>query len=155
MAILLVFTGVRIYKSVNFNIDCTGHLKRAADANSITMAKKELKIALDYLEKNNLTKGYTSVLYQTPDEDIEFWYMNLKSSLEGLNSLSDSSSKLEQTNVLMKLRETLLDQGDKGQSITCPDGISVYPDNKVYAWVGWVGLFLSLLSGCVLAVKEL
>lgn len=39
----------------------SGFLKRAADANTIELANQELTKALDYLEANNLTSGYTSI----------------------------------------------------------------------------------------------
>ena len=100
-------------KAIRFKQNCGGHLKRAADANTVDIAKSELKIALDYMEANNLTSGYTSVIYETPDEDVAFWYNNIKQSYNELNSLPDSSSSLEKSNMLIKLRETLLDHGDK------------------------------------------
>ena len=68
---LAVF-GVCILRGINFNVECKGHLKRAADANTIELAKQELDIALSYLEREGMTEGYTSVLYKTPDEDVGF-----------------------------------------------------------------------------------
>ena len=67
-------------KEISFDRNCTGYLKRAADANTIPMASKELGMAIKYLDDHNLTKGYTSIFYTTPDEDIEFFYNNLKAS---------------------------------------------------------------------------
>ena len=63
---------IRITKSVSMKQNCTGYLKRAADANTVETAKEQLQKSIQYLEANNLTKGYTSVLWQTPDEDIEY-----------------------------------------------------------------------------------
>ncbi|MEO0639786.1 MAG: hypothetical protein AAFY70_08675, partial [Bacteroidota bacterium] len=87
-----VVFGLRIYDGVIINQNVTGHLKNAADANSIELAEQELTIAINYLEDNGLTEGYTSVLYDTPKEDISFWYRNLKASQEELRTLSSSSS---------------------------------------------------------------
>lgn len=127
----LIFMGVL---GVKLNQNCLGHLKRAADASTIETAELELGIALDYLEKENLTSGYTSILWKTPDEDIKFWYNNIKASKNELISLPKNSSNMEKSNMLIKLRETLLDHGDKGsESITCPDGLSRYPNNSIFA----------------------
>jgi hypothetical protein len=126
----------RIVNGILFNIHCKGHLKRAADSNTVELAKRELRTALSFLESNDLTDGYTSIIYQTPDEDIEFWYTNINSALTELKALPKDSSPLEKTNVLMKLRETLCDVGEKGIKLTVPDGISIYPRNASWAFVG-------------------
>ena len=127
---ILVTVGIL---AVKMNQNCLGHLKRAADASSIETADQELSIAIEYLEKEGLTKGYTSIFWQTPDEDIEFWYKNIKSAKEEIESLPKNSSPLEKSTMLIKLRETLLDHGDKGsESITCPDGLSRYPNNILF-----------------------
>lgn len=102
--------------------DCTGHLKRAADANTIPIAEKELDITVKFLEKHHITEGSTSILLETPENDIGFWYQNLKASLNELNELPENASPFEKTNVLMKLRETLLDH----DSVTCPTEIQYY-----------------------------
>ena len=119
-------------KHIQFNQDCGGYLERAANANTIPMAITELEKAVKYMEEHDLTEGYTSVFYKTPDEDIGFWYNNCKSSLNELKSLSDSSAPLEKSNMLMKLRETLLDNGKNGTSLTVPEGISRYPNNVMW-----------------------
>ena len=137
---ILIFSVV-IVRSVHLKQNCTGYLKRAADANTVETAKDQLTKAISYLEENNLTKGYTSVLWKTPDEDIEFWYKNLKASQSELNKVDSSTSALEKTNLLMKLRETLLDNGDKGDSLTVPDGLSRYPNNLFYG----VMIFLAII----------
>lgn len=133
---ILYFIGILVavvILGVKMNQNCLGHLKRAADASSIETADQELSIAIEYLEKEGLTKGYTSIFWKTPDEDIEFWYKNIKSAKEEIESLPKNSSPLEKSNMLIKLRETLLDHGDKGsESITCPDGLSRYPNNLLF-----------------------
>jgi hypothetical protein len=133
--------GLRISKGIQLKQNVTGYLKRAADANTIKLASEELSRALDYLESNNLTSGYTSVLWKTPDEDIGFWYKNLKASENELQNLQ-SESALEKTNVLIKLRETLLDTGEKTK-VTVPEGLAVYPNNKLWAFL----MTMALISG--------
>lgn len=144
MTLLFVMcVGLRIYNGIQFDRQCGGHLKRAADANTVELARQELQFSLAYLEREQMTSGYTSLIYQTPDEDIGFWYGNLKASLNELNEIKPESSLLEKSNVLLKLRETLLDGGQKGEALTAPEGISIYP----YNWAFCLGLTISgLLS---------
>ena len=80
---------------------------------------------------------------------MEFWYQNLKASKKELEKTTNSTS-LEKTNVLLKLRETLLDQGDKKSKITYPQGLAIYPNNKLLA-----GLFLISLLFLPLLFAEL
>ena len=147
-AVLILFSlgvfGVRISKKVAFKQNVSGYLKRAADANTIEMANAELTRVINYLEANNLTSGYTSVMWETPDEDIGFWYQNLKASQQELENLN-SDSALERTNVLMKLRETLLDTGEK-TSVTIPKGLDVYPDNLRWG-ILMLSAFIAMMIG--------
>jgi hypothetical protein len=122
-----------IGKSISMRQNCTGYLELAADANTIEIAKNQLQKSIQYLEQNNLTKGYTSILWKTPDEDIEFWYKNLKESYGELMKVDSTTSSVEKTNLLMKLRETLIDNGSKGDNITVPKGISRYPNNAMWS----------------------
>lgn len=131
---------MRISKGVELKQNVTGYLTRAANANTIELAHEELTKSINYLEANNLTSGYTSILWQTPDEDIDFWYRNLKASQGELQNLK-SESALEKTNVLLKLRETLL-TGDSGKVIV-PEGLAVFPHNKL-----WAGLMLVAMVAC-------
>src|SRR3989344_7544833 len=130
---LLVLSGARVVKMVLFNRDCGDHIKRASDANTVEMAKEEMRTVIRYLEENKKTNGYTSILYNTPDEDVGFWYKNLKSSLEELEKVKPETTQLERSNVLLKLRETLLDHGASGDTVPVPNGISVFPNNIFYA----------------------
>lgn len=142
---LAVF-GIRMSKGISMKQNCTGYLKRAADANTVETAKEQLQKSITYLEANNLTSGYTSVLWQTPDEDISFWYKNLKASENELEKIDSTTSSLEKSNVLMKLRETLLDNGKNGDSLTAPNGLSVYPNNGMW------GVLMCLASLIILGL---
>lgn len=144
---------VREYKTIVFGIEVKGHLKRAADANTVEMATKEMNIALNYLEAHNLTEGYTSIIYKTPDEDIGFWYQNLKQATDELNKVNPETTQLEKSNLLMKLRETLLDDdGDDGPKVTVPAGIAIYPYNKAFCIWGIMGLVLALFGWLLIQV---
>ncbi len=148
---VLLWGGLRIYKGITYKIDCGGHLKRAADANTVELAAKELGVALQYLEQRGMTEGYTSVLWNTPDEDVGFWYNNLSSAQSELAKVGDETTQLERTNLLMKLRETLLDQGERGSLITEPTAISLFPNNGTWAIFGTFAWLLALI-GIVLIV---
>jgi hypothetical protein len=143
----------RCINEVIFDRGCEGYLKRAADANTVEMAHDQLAIAVKYAKDNNLTTGYTSILYNTPDEDVGFWYGNISKSLTELESITKKSTLLERSNMLIKLRETLLDDKKDGVTVTVPSGIYLYPHNGVYAMWGCVMWILCLLSGIVLFVK--
>ena len=103
---------LQLIKSIQFNQDCKGYLKQTADANSVELALERLNKAIDYVEANNLTSGYTSIVYRTEDENIEFWYKNLLTCKQELTECIESS-QFEKTNVLMKVRESLTDQSEQ------------------------------------------
>jgi hypothetical protein len=134
----LFFVGYRVFKSYEAEQNYVGYLKRAADANSVEVAKSELEKAIDGIEKERLTSGYTSILFKTPNEDIDFWYKNLLVSLRDLRDLPENSSPLEKSNMLMKLRETLLDDN----KVTCPQGISIYPNNTIVSIWGSLSIII-------------
>lgn len=145
LAILaLSILAIRITKTVSIKQNCTGYLKRAADANTVETAKEELQKSIQYLEDNNLTKGYTSVFWKTPDEDIGFWYKNLKESESELMKVDSTTSSMEKANLLMKLRETLLDNGKDGDHLTVPQGLSTYPNNGLWIILTWLSILIIL-----------
>lgn len=155
LAILTIILGlicptITIIKGIEFNQNCKGYLKQTADANSVELALDRLSRAIDYVEKNNLTSGYTSVLWKTEDENIEFWYKNL---LTCRNELSEciESSQFEKTNVLMKVRESLTDIGDKGTVITVPPGLSRYPNNALLGIFNIISCILLFFGGAKLS----
>jgi len=119
-------------KYIQFNQDCGGYLKQAADANTVEIALDRVSRALDYMDKKHLTGGYTSVIYRTEDENIGFWYTNVKACKHELESCLDGT-QLEKSNVLMKVRESLTDNGEKGTELTVPAGIHKYPSNTLFA----------------------
>lgn len=130
----------RTVKAIQFNNGCEQHLKRAADANTVDSAKEELEIAISYADDHNLTEGIVSIILQQPKNDIGFWYQNITDSYEELDKLTEDTTSLEKTNVLMKLRETLTDESEDGTEVTVPNGISIYPNNVVYFWWGAISL---------------
>ena len=124
---------------------------RAANSNTISIAKSELKVAIAYLEAKDLAHGFVSIFLKQPKNDIGFFYTNVKASLSELESLPDSSSQLEKSNMLMKLRETLTDNGENGTILACPDGISIHPHNALFFWVLFFAFPICVISGVVIS----
>ena len=149
IASIAIFVMILV-KSIILDINCVDYQKRAADSNTVELAADNLKIALDYIEANGMTSGYTSVVYKSPDEDVAFWYTNIKESYEELISLDESATNVERTNLLMKLRETLLDQKEKGESLTLPNAISCFPNNTLWAILKW--LCVAMLIGGIIGI---
>jgi len=141
--VFLVWGVVRIVNGVVFTREIGGYLKRAADSNTIELAAENLKVSVRNINANRMVSGYTSILYRTPDEDVGFWHDNLEASLKELQSVRLDASQLERSNVLIKLRETLLDHKEGGVSVTSPSGISIYPNNTLYAFWGFGSLLLA------------
>lgn len=146
---------VRIVKAISFKQQCSGYLERAANANTVELATRELAVAVEHLERNQITSGYTSVIYRTPDEDVGFWYDNLVASLDELRSVKEDASQLERSNLLMKLRETLMDNGESGDRLTMPAGISVFPSNAGFFWWGWASVIVAVIGIAIVAWNEI
>ena len=147
----LVVIGVCIFKRIEFKQNCSGYLHQAADASTVEICLDRLTKAIDYVEARGWTEGYTSVLYKTEDENVGFWYQNLKLCQDVLTA-SVGQESLVQSNVLMRVREVLTDNGEKGTKLTIPDGLVYYPNNlpwalaRLFAWI--------MLFGCYVAIKE-
>jgi hypothetical protein len=144
---LIIWAIVRIVANVSFGMDCTDYLKRAADANSIPLASQNLNVAINYLESHDLTSGTVSIFLKQPKNDVGFLYQNLIASRNDLASIKEDATPLEKSNVLMKLRETLLDSGKDGDNVTLPNGISIYPNNLSYFWWSLVSLIMAVVFG--------
>jgi len=140
----------RTVKAVQFRFNCEQYIKRAADASSIEIAKGELEKVLSYCEDNGLTEGVVSIFFKQPKNDIGFWYQNLKMAYEELENLPEDTTTLEKTNLLMKVRETLVDTDSNGTKITLPDGISIYPYNLFYFFWTTISLIVFIFSGVYL-----
>lgn len=146
---------ISIVEGVQFSANCGDYLKLAADANSIDMAEKHLTSAITYLENNNLTSGHTKIFIYYPKNDIGLWYENLKIAQTQLQEMQAGEyTELEQSNMLMKLRETILDENGV---LTHPEGISLYPNYATMFWLNmllWPPCWVPGLICCVCAADE-
>lgn len=141
----LIVYGAGIVKAIQMDANCINYLEMAADANSVDIANKHLTSAINYLEKNNITSGSTGIFIYRPTNDISLWYENLKSAQNQLIEAcaNDNLTELEESNILMKLRETLLDN----EGITHPDMISMYPNHVGWFWSMLVIWLLWIAAG--------
>ncbi len=155
LGVVLVLIGVTVpaynkYAEYRFDIDVVQRLKRAADANTVEIAVKELSSVIVYLESKDMRTGNTSILLPKPANDVEFWYENLKASLGELKHIEATAGRVEKTNTLMKLRETLLD----GEAVTKPDSIHLYPYVRTLYLLGNLSIFV-IIGGAAVAIYGL
>jgi len=143
---------IYIVASISFDMKCTQYLKRAGDANTVELASLNLETAKSYLEIRNLTNGIVSIFLRQPENDIEFWYSNISACQNELVNVSPDATQLERSNLLMKLRETLIDSGERGDVITCPEGISVYPYNALLFLLFWIGFIVAVTGVIKMAI---
>lgn len=161
VAPFLIWWAAFWFVGFKFDIDCGQHLKRAADANSLEAAEKELAVVIAYAERNGLTEGHTTVLkflWKRPVDDVGFWYQNLKSAhAECQRAISDQVSQDQKSVILLKLRQTLMDHGSQGgEQVTVPPGVARHPNNVAWCVSGWIlgiiaapGMLLAFIALCV------
>jgi len=145
----LIIPTITVVNSIQFQQQCSGYIKQAADANTVELASERLAVAIQYVEEHKLTTGYTSILWKTENDNLEFWYRNLLACQEELRSCV-GASQLEKSNVLMKVRESLTDESEKGTVLTIPSGISRYPDNAKYAILNTISIIFLIMGACKL-----
>lgn len=149
----LIWGGARLWNAeIMFNRECGGYMQNAANANSIDLARKEMEKVVKYIDYRHLRPGFTSVIYNTPEEDVGFWISNMRSSLEELQQIKPEATSLEKSNVLIKLRETLTHKTKEGGSISVPKGISIYPNNFAFMIWGVLSFILALIGAFNVAV---
>ena len=147
----LVTYGISIGKTVTMSANCIDFFDLAADANSVELAEKYLTKGIEYLESHNLTSGFTKMIVYKPTNDIGIWYENLKSAQAQLQELKqrEDLTELEESNALMKLRETLLNSSG---TVTHPEFISFYPNSTSWAWsliFIWLLWIVALVAGAI------
>ena len=152
LSIVIFFSslGYGVYKDIQFDIQCKGYLELAANANSIELAKSNLDKAIQYIEKNQLTSGNSALFIKSPSNNITFWYANLKACQKEVWEFSvKGGTTLEQTNLLMKLRESLLNN----EVVIVPEFLSMYPYQKVTILMLYISAIFGILIGIILRIE--
>jgi hypothetical protein len=147
----LAFATTRTVCFIAFDRNIGGYLERAAGANTVDLARQNLGVAVEAARNAGYTSGYTSIVYTTPDEDVGYWFTNLSAALSELSTVKPDASMLERSNVLMKLRETLM--GASHTQVIVPMGVSVFPHNAAFLWWGLLS-FLAIPFFGILVVAE-
>ena len=121
--------GYGVYRAIVFDTQCRQYLSLAANANSIELAKTNLDKAIQYIEQNQLTSGNTAFFIKGPSTDLTSWYANLKACQKEVWTMDvKKGTVLEETNLLMKLRESLMSEG----LIIIPENIALHPNQLQY-----------------------
>ena len=136
--------GYGTYKAIVFDTQCKEYLSLAANANSIELAKTNLDKAIQYIEQNQLTSGNTAFFIKGPSTDLTSWYANLKACQKEVWTMDvKKGTVLEETNLLMKLRESLMSEG----LIIIPENITLHPNQLQYMIVlGCSMLFCAFMA---------
>lgn len=141
LASLCIWAGVRIYASCKFNDAIDGHLDNYAESGTLEDAEKNLSLAIAALEDKNLTSGQISIFCKNPNQNIGIWYQNLVSSRDEIHSaLAESSA--DQAIILDKQKAGL---SSGGKYVRVPQGISIYPYNKLFFWWSIISLLGAIL----------
>ena len=143
----------RIVRSNNFDDNCTYHITQALGNYSITTppekgfaySEQEIDTAITYLEKNNLTNGYTTITDRQSFEDLSAYYSSLKERSEYLHSLKNMRS--EEVAAFQKYTTM---KNLQSKEVDCPNGISVFPHNTLY--MIWMLLSMLCLIGSIIGV---
>jgi hypothetical protein len=151
---LVVFIGMRIYSEIRFDINCGEHMELASHASTTELALQEMEIVIAYAEREQATSGYTSVLWKTPNDDVGYWYQNLKSARDELRAVKSDTTQEARSQILLKLREVLTSKkGSEGKmEIKVPDGIQRYPNNALYYWGTWASVLLCVVGALMIVV---
>lgn len=146
-----LFCGLAIIETDrNFKENCVDHLTKATNTDSVETAKEELEKAIFFVETKNLTQGNTSIFLNKPENDIGYWYENLKSCYKDLEILPENLNPSEKRNALMKLRKSLLDCSTTNSiRVKLPKNISSYPNR-----LSFLGLFLFIIGVLVVHIID-
>lgn len=136
-----IFTiAMSFYKGYQLKQEFSGYLRQSAASNSPQLALQTLERSVNYLENHGLTSGNTSAFIEVPENDLGFFYSNLKQSRDELKTITDSTSSMEKSNVLLKLRETLITHGEKGDRVQMPDNLAFYPNQALWKVLFWAAI---------------
>ena len=155
---LLISGWIGAKRNADFNVFCAQHVERAARSNSIDAARDEIGMAISWLEEKKMVEGYSGVVYQSPSNDIGYWYKNLKEVHARLGGTSGKEVKheislggsqmnlVESSIVLERVQTSLL---DKEGTLRVPTFISLYPNQKGIFWTMMAG-WASAIAGFVM-----
>ena len=146
LALIAIVIGL-VVKGHEWSRNVEGYLKLAADAPNAEKAEQFIDRALAGIEARGISSGSSALIFHNPDADVGVWLGQLRSAKSVLTDLRGrGAGGLEETNALMKFRETLLDDEENGTIVTCPPHMSVFPNQALWAWLLGVSLVGMLVS---------
>lgn len=132
MGSLMVLLALGVYAVIaNARLEwgCIQYLKRAADASTPALALGNLDTAIAYLGRYGLTVGSTAMFFDSPEDDVGYWYANLRTLRDEISRLPADAPRLEVAAMSVRVREVILDSGSRGMSVTMPNGLATHPYN--------------------------
>lgn len=134
--------GLKAYQSILLVKNVEAPLNRVSQALDTNTANAELSKAIHYLEENQITEGSTSILWDTPSENVGLWFNRLKqvqSELENVKNANTSDKNI----TLIKIRGSLLNSEKK---VIIPEGLSRFPHNTLWCFLTFFGIISGLLG---------
>ena len=134
---LLGFLFVRLRSEIIFEKHVTSYLFVAQRSIEPEMVNDNITYAINYMEANGLSHGYTSVFQKTEDENMDVWVQQLR-DIRGfvINSNQKSTAVRAMQNIL----------ADGHGKIHTPKGAAIAGHNKVMWWWGVLSLLATLVS---------
>ncbi len=136
IVLIAVVSGMGCVNAISFKSNIEDNLKLAGDAPTIERANVFLGNALKAIEARGLTSGNSALLFHMPTQDLGIWYQQIKGAQQTTTTIIEKEksgipvAQLERDNALMKIRETVLDQGES-TNVTAPENAWIYP----YQWL--------------------
>lgn len=139
ICIFIGWAGFRIQRAYICYKNLIGYLDNYVKAGTVEVAKENLSMAIEGLEKLGLTNGQISIFLNDPTENLDLYYRNLKKAEEALEKSMEYNIK-DQMITLGKQQNALGDH--------YPSGISIYPLNLICFWwcvISLGGIFYSAI----------
>jgi len=151
----LIWSGVRIYAAVDFSLGYNSYAKLAANASTVELALRHLDEAIGYVERQEYGDGTVSIFVKNQNNNVGIWRENLIGARDELRNMPEDADITARTNLLMKLREVLMDSTSSSSDVvTHPSGISVYPNNVGYFWWCVLSTLFACAAWCVVIFKQ-
>ena len=151
---LAIVVSMGCFSQITFKSNIEDNLKLAGDAPNVERANVFLIKALNAMEARGLTRGNSAIIFHMPTQDIGIWYEQIKGAQQTTAKIIKQEQaglpvpQLERDNALMKIRETVMDQGKEGVVVTAPDNAWLYPFQLIFYSL----ICLTLLFGVIAAL---
>lgn len=156
VASFLVLFGIGasgLVRDIHNQRDVKGWLELAASAPTVERADEFLGKAIDGIERKGWTSGNSALFFRNPDMDLAIWYSQITGAKATTSDIMGrDATQLERDNALMKIREVLTEDGEKGTKIDCPGNLTWFPGQLgIFCIAIFAGLALSVaLGACML-----